>query len=593
MCRATMSVIQNDLGESIQEGYPGNLTPEHEAALREFWRRFFEVTERNVARSDELRARGGVSAAQTGNELSQNTMSKDKKKESDEAKKAGELKSVEDALAKYGGPYLREAFWAMTQIDAPDATMLRFLRARKYDIDRALGMMMAALQFRLDMNVDEILLKGEQGLSDEPGFLNQFRRGISYIEGSTSRDRYELPIYFIHVARHFTSAQKIETLQRFVLLAMEYARMLTTPPLMKAIIVFDMAGFGLKNMDWQCVLFILKCLEAYYPESLQRIYVHGAPWIFKGIWTVLQPLIDPDVQAKIKFSTKAKELEEYIPASRLRTGMGGTLDWDWEYIEPIPGENDILKDTETRDAIQREWDELVDQFEQVSREWIAADGDRSQLDYRRTVLTQQLRLKYFQLRPYVRAVSIYQRAKVLRNDGLITWTYPLTTGPTETQHINDRHCVPELVKWLREHNEDTLEDSVGGQRSPASACGESYNVGDALKLPKKKPVEKKAKQAKQAKQPDAAAAKADADADKAEAAVEETTVDVEADSELMRGTSVADLRGIWERDPNCRLVTHADVEKAWDAFAWACDIHARIAAGDVVLEELRHLRADD
>ena len=539
MCRATMSVIQNDLGESIQEGYPGNLTPEHEAALREFWRRFFEVTERNVARSDELRARGGVSAAQTGNELSQNTMSKDKKKESDEAKKAGELKSVEDALAKYGGPYLREAFWAMTQIDAPDATMLRFLRARKYDIDRALGMMMAALQFRLDMNVDEILLKGEQGLSDEPGFLNQFRRGISYIEGSTSRDRYELPIYFIHVARHFTSAQKIETLQRFVLLAMEYARMLTTPPLMKAIIVFDMAGFGLKNMDWQCVLFILKCLEAYYPESLQCIYVHGAPWIFKGIWTVLQPLIDPDVQAKIKFSTKAKELEEYIPASRLRTGMGGTLDWDWEYIEPIPGENDILKDTETRDAIQREWDELVDQFEQVSREWIAADGDRSQLDYRRTVLTQQLRLKYFQLRPYVRAVSIYQRAKVLRNDGLITWTYPLTTGPTETQHINDRHCVPELVKWLREHNEDTLEDSVGGQRSPASACGESYNVGDALKLPKKKPVEKKAKQAKQAKQPDAAAAKADADADKAADKGTDKGADKGADAAVGAGAGAA------------------------------------------------------
>ena len=111
-----------------------------------------------------------------------------------------------------------------------------------------------------------------------------------------------------------------------------------------------------------------------------------------------------------------------------------------------------------------------DGYKYLMRTIAAADGDRSQLDYRRTVLTQQLRLKYFQLRPYVRAVSIYQRAKVLRNDGLITWTYPLTTGPTETQHINDRHCVPELVKWLREHNEDTLEDSVGGQRSPASAC---------------------------------------------------------------------------------------------------------------------------
>ena len=73
----------------------------------------------------------------------------------------------------------------------------------------------------------------------------------------------------------------------------------------------------------------------------------------------------------------------------------------------------------------------------------------------------------------------------------------------------------------------------------------------------------------------------------------ETTVAVEADSELMRGTSVADLRGIWEREPNACLVTEADVEAAWERFGWACDVHAKVAAGDAEIEELRHLRADD
>jgi len=73
----------------------------------------------------------------------------------------------------------------------------------------------------------------------------------------------------------------------------------------------------------------------------------------------------------------------------------------------------------------------------------------------------------------------------------------------------------------------------------------------------------------------------------------ETTVAVEADSELMRGTSVADLRGIWEREPNARLVTEADAEAAWERFGWACDVHAKVAAGDAEIEELRHLRADD
>lgn len=42
----------------------------------------------------------------------------------------------------------------------------------------------------------------------------------------------------------------------------------------------------------------------------------------------------------------------------------------------------------------------------------------------------------------------------------------------------------------------------------------------------------------------------------------ETTVDVEAESQLMRGTSVADLRNHWGRAHNARLVTSADMEAA-------------------------------
>lgn len=41
-----------------------------------------------------------------------------------------------------------------------------------------------------------------------------------------------------------------------------------------------------------------------------------------------------------------------------------------------------------------------------------------------------------------------------------------------------------------------------------------------------------------------------------------TTIAVEAHSELMRGTSVADLRGHWHRSHNARLVTDADIDAA-------------------------------
>ncbi|MCH6196327.1 nucleoside hydrolase [Corynebacterium mastitidis] len=44
--------------------------------------------------------------------------------------------------------------------------------------------------------------------------------------------------------------------------------------------------------------------------------------------------------------------------------------------------------------------------------------------------------------------------------------------------------------------------------------------------------------------------------------VREGRVDVEADSELLRGTTVADLRGHWGKKPNARLVQDADVAAA-------------------------------
>ena len=42
----------------------------------------------------------------------------------------------------------------------------------------------------------------------------------------------------------------------------------------------------------------------------------------------------------------------------------------------------------------------------------------------------------------------------------------------------------------------------------------------------------------------------------------EVTVDVEADSPLMRGTTVADIRGHWGNPANAFLVETADIEAA-------------------------------
>lgn len=367
-------------------------------------------------------------------------------------------------------------------------------------------MLAAALKFRFDMDVEGIIRKGEEGLKDVPGFLNQFRRGISYIQGNSNAPG-EYPIYFIHVARHFTNAQKHEVLQQFVLLAMENARQLTTPPYEKAIVVFDMNGFGLKNMDWQCVLFLVKCLEAYYPESLQRIYVHGAPWIFKGIWQVLQPMLDPVVRDKIKFSSKAHELADYIPAEKLRTGMGGTLDWDWDYIEPDPKENDLQKDTETVKALWDQYMGLGAKYEELTHQWVEAsetDDEAPELTYQREVVAKQLRLTALQMTPYTRGRNVYQRAGIIKEDGSFAWEYPQKGGQKFKQHVSQKHNIPAIKKWLEEHGEDNLEDTPAG-RFGAMGVERGGSASAKKGAAKKGAAETKANASKSAKHAEAAA----------------------------------------------------------------------------------------
>lgn len=58
----------------------------------------------------------------------------------------------------------------------------------------------------------------------------------------------------------------------------------------------------------------------------------------------------------------------------------------------------------------------------------------------------------------------------------------------------------------------------------------------------------------------------------------ETTIDVEADSELTRDTSVVDLGNHWHRPTNARLVTDADIDAAHAELLAAAETLAQAAA---------------
>lgn len=367
---------------------------------------------------------------------------------------------MDDLLKEYGSDALRNTFWRFVKFDDPDTIMLRFLRARKWDVSRAVAMLAGCLKWRLDNNVEELAEQGDLGNGPKvEKFLDQERSGKAYALGTALNEQ---PICYIHVRKHFTSGQPQKSMQSYVIYVMESFRLLMMPPNDKVTLLFDLTGFGLKNMDWSCILFILKCLEAYFPESLGILYIHNAPWIFSGIWKILSPMLDPVVRAKVKFTKGPNDMTDRIPAERLTTELGGKVTNEFKFIEPQDGENDLHKDDKEKEERVNAYMELAKEYENVTSEW-AKKGDSAV--EKRNLLIKKLRVAQFHMEPYTRGKTIYHRDGTLDGQGIVTWLYKQKDGEEIRHIVGRRHCVAVMKREIKEVEEDNSKIADAEKKS--------------------------------------------------------------------------------------------------------------------------------
>jgi len=94
---------------------------------------------------------------------------------------------------KYSPSEYQNAFWSFVQSEHPDTTVLRFLRARKWNVEKAMEMLILALEWRISMGVDEVVTEGEEALEQRyPGFLDQLKTGKVIFRG---HDREGRPLW--------------------------------------------------------------------------------------------------------------------------------------------------------------------------------------------------------------------------------------------------------------------------------------------------------------------------------------------------------------------------------------------------------------
>ncbi|CAI6338490.1 unnamed protein product [Periconia digitata] len=470
-------------------GRPGTLTPEQEIKLREFWAVTLKVF--GVHESANVEANGTETPTAPATSAPSETPEKDGKKDkekkksrlnvfkrnkgekgadseatpasgastpasteagplsiADEDDKHGQVKEAKLALANTSPEDLRTAFWSMVKHDHPDALLLRFLRARKWDVEKALVMMISTMHWRLDqMHVDDDIMKNgeEAALKDSKSddakvkkeaedFLAQLRMGKSFLHGLDNEGR---PLCVARARMHRAGEQSEASLERFTVHTIETARMLLRPPIDTATIIFDMTDFSMANMDYTPVKFMIKCFEANYPESLGNVLVYKAPWLFNAIWNIIRGWLDPVVAGKVHFAKNVDELEKFIPRSQIIADLGGDDKWTYEYIEPKEGENAKMADVGARDALQAERTDLVKKYEDSVTQWVTEGEQTKSLDERRNernAVAEQLRGNYWKLDPYVRARSLYDRMGVLGEAGQLNF-YPTAAPASQKENV--------------------------------------------------------------------------------------------------------------------------------------------------------------
>ncbi|KAF8874142.1 CRAL-TRIO domain-containing protein [Mucidula mucida] len=233
------------------------------------------------------------------------------------------------ALEKLKNEIKQEGWFVEERMD--DALLLRFLRARKFDVPLAKKMLQECEQWRKDFGVDDIVKNFDFKEREE---VNKYYPSYYHKTDKDGRPVYIERLGLLNIKALYAITTQERQLQRLVL---EYEKFINDRlpacskqcghPVETSCTILDLNNVSLSNF-YQVKDYVSQASSVgqnRYPETMGKFYIINSPWAFNAVWRLIKPWLDEVTVNKIDIigSDYKDKLLAQIPRENLPKEFGG------------------------------------------------------------------------------------------------------------------------------------------------------------------------------------------------------------------------------------------------------------------------------
>jgi len=217
------------------------------------------------------------------------------------------------------------------------STLVRYLRGNKWNVDKAEEQLRTAASWRQQCDMDQIFTRWD---------LEAYERCLApwWLSGGfLGHTRHGQPVALERIGHcHFPNLVKAipwEVLLRIdvvscnrLLGALEEDALRRGTPLMPALIIIDVHGFGLDQAQFQAARTLARIVRSrnlLLTEVTDRVLVIRAPPVFQRAWSLFSYLLDPGTRDKFEVAGGAEDslqvLRKYVDNDLIPEYLGGKL----------------------------------------------------------------------------------------------------------------------------------------------------------------------------------------------------------------------------------------------------------------------------